>query len=244
MSTLVLTGKYQSKNIYVQNAFNSNGLGYCAYEVRVNGMVTTDELNSSAFEIDLKNFNFKIGDKIEIQIFHKEDCSPRVLNPDALTPRPTFQTESIAISPSGLLTWNTNNETGVLTYIIEQYRWNKWVYMGEVEGIGTPGKHAYAFQVMPHSGENKFRVKQVGFAREVRYTPEVKFISSVDAITYTQNTAMRKVLFSDNTLYEIYDPYGNIVLKGYGKTIDLSAFKRGTYYLCFDNEVVDIDKKR
>jgi hypothetical protein len=241
---LVLQGKYQNKNIYIQNALNDNGVGYCAYEVRVNGVVTTDEINSSAFEIDLGVFNFKMGDKVEIQIFHKNDCSPHVLNADAITPRPTFKTEMITISPAGILTWNATNETGVLTYIIEQYRWNKWIYIGEVQGIGTSGLHVYSFRVTPHSGENKFRVKQSGFGREVRYTPEVKFMSSADAITYSQSSNTRQIFFSGNTVYEVYDVYGNIILKGYGKTIDLSTFERGVYYLCFDNEVVDITKKR
>jgi hypothetical protein len=243
--TLLLQGKYQNKNIYIQNALNENGVGYCAYEVRVNGVVTTDEINSSAFEIDLEVFNFKTGDKVEIQIFHKNDCSPHVLNPDAITPRPTFKTEMIAISSAGILTWNTTNETGALTYIVEQYRWNKWIYVGEVQGIGTPGLHAYSFRVTPHSGENKFRVKQSGFGREVRYTPEVKFMSTTDAITYSQSANTRQVFFSSNTLYEIYDVYGQVVIRGYGKAVDLSSFERGkTYYLCYDNQVADVVRKR
>lgn len=50
---VILEGQYQQKNIYVSNSIASAGVGFCTYEVRVNGNVTTDELNSSAFEIDL-----------------------------------------------------------------------------------------------------------------------------------------------------------------------------------------------
>jgi hypothetical protein len=41
-------------------------------------------------------------------------------------------------------------------------------------------------------------------------------------------------------MYEMYDMYGNVVLKGFGKTADLTGFNKGIYYLCFDNEVVEV----
>ena len=53
---LIVEGKYQQKNLYIQNGFSSNGVGFCAYEVKVNGQVTADEVNSSAFEIDFAPF--------------------------------------------------------------------------------------------------------------------------------------------------------------------------------------------
>ena len=49
---IVLEGNYQGKNIYVQNPFASSGVGFCVYEVTINDQTTTDEINSSAFEID------------------------------------------------------------------------------------------------------------------------------------------------------------------------------------------------
>lgn len=241
---LLVEGKYQSKNLYVQNAVNDGGVGYCVYEVRVNGQVTTDEVNSSAFEIDLRNFNLQPGDKVEVQLFHKDGCAPKVLNPEALKPRPTFVTESISISPSGLLTWTTNSESGSLTYIIEQYRWNKWVYVGEVQGTGSPSRSNYSFQITPHSGENRFRVKQLGFGREVRYTPEVKFTSTTEAVTYTQSKDGKQIMLSGQTLYEMYDPYGNVVLKGYGNNINLAQFAPGEYFLCYDNKMAPVTRKK
>src|SRR5574343_1240382 len=139
--TLVIEGKYQNKNLYVQNSLGQNGVGFCAYEVRVNGEMTTDEVNSSAFEIDLRPYNLHEGDEVEIQIFHKDGCSPRVLNPEVLKPRPSFATKTITVSNTGMLSWTTTGETSSIPYVIEQFRWNKWVYVGEVQGIGTPAEH-------------------------------------------------------------------------------------------------------
>ena len=80
-ATIVLEGNYQGKNIFVQNPFSEAGVGFCVYQVMVNNKVSTDEINSSAFEIDLGVYNFKVGDKVTIKIMHREGCTPKVLNP-------------------------------------------------------------------------------------------------------------------------------------------------------------------
>src|SRR3954466_9111943 len=86
-ATLVVEGKYQNKNLYVQNFFGGSGVGFCAFEVKVNGNITTDEVNSSAFEIDLGELKLKYGDKVTIEIFHKDGCQPKVLNLEDLKPK-------------------------------------------------------------------------------------------------------------------------------------------------------------
>jgi len=50
---IVLEGRYQNRNIFVINSIASDGVGYCVYEVTMNGLVTTDEINSQAFELRL-----------------------------------------------------------------------------------------------------------------------------------------------------------------------------------------------
>ncbi len=241
---LLIEGKYQNKNIYVQNSYNDNGVGFCAYEVYVNGNRTTDEVNSSAFEIDLRPYNMVQGDKVEIQIYHNNGCQPRVLNPEALKPRPTFTTKTITISALGMLSWTSSGEAGSLPFIVEQYRWNKWIYVGEVVGEGKPGDHQYSFQVTPHSGENRFRVKQVGFGKEVKYTPEVTFTpKDKPTLSFVQSNDSKTITISSESLYEMYDAYGNVVLKGYGTKVDLSDFVKGNYYFCYDDKVVDIKRK-
>ena len=136
-ATLVVEGKYQNKNVFVQNAIGNSGVGFCAQEIKVNGKVTTDETNSSAFEIDLASLQLKYGESVTIEIIHKDGCTPKVLNMDDLKPKPSFEVLTINVSPAGLLKWTTKNESGSLPYIIEQFKWNKWIPIGEVDGIGT-----------------------------------------------------------------------------------------------------------
>ena len=80
-----------------------------------------------------------------------------MLNPGGLQPKPTFNTVDISVSEDGFLEWITTDEFGSLPYMVEQYKWNKWMKVGEVQGVGTPGTNNYAFHVDFVSGKNKFR---------------------------------------------------------------------------------------
>jgi hypothetical protein len=240
---IIVEGKYQNKNVYVQNAFTSSGVGFCVVAIYVNGKLTNDEINATAFEVDLAQLQLKYGQAVTIKILHKDGCTPpRVLNPDALKPIPTFEIVSLSMTNDGLLKWTAKNESGPLPYIIEQFRWNKWVYVGEVQGIGTSGNHNYAFQVTAlHSGENKFRIKQVGY--QAKYSQEIKITSSTPRCILSLPKSLKTIDFSCGTLYEVYDYYGTVVKKGYGTKVDIVNLQKGGYYVCFDNSISEIKKK-
>ena len=67
---IVLKGIYQGKNLYVMNPFAADGNGFCITGVTVNGIATSDNVNSSAFEIDLSVHNLKKGDDVNVVISH------------------------------------------------------------------------------------------------------------------------------------------------------------------------------
>lgn len=245
---IILEGNYQGKNLYVQNPFGANGVGFCVTEVKVNGNITTDETNSSAFEIDLKPWKLNIGDKVEIKIFHKEDCKPKVLNPEVLKPKSTYEIVSMTIDNEGNFKFSTKSETGKLTFAIEQFRWNKWVKVGEVEGIGTPTTNEYSFKITPHSGKNMVRVRQTDYTGQPRVSKAVEFVSDVPEVTFGPAKATKEISFEAKgkpaeTMYEIYDQYGNIVKKGYGSKIDVSNLPKGGYFLNYDNKMGEFVKK-
>lgn len=243
--TIILEGNYMGKNIFVKNPFGGAGVGFCVFEVTVNGKLSPDEVNQSAFEIDFANHDLKLGDKVIINIKHKDDCTPKVLNPEVLRPKSTFSTEKIVVNSQGVLNWTTSNETGKLNYIVEQFRWNKWVKVGEQMGIGTPGSHSYSFQVAPHSGENKFRVKQIDVSGKPRYSTKIaNYDSTAPAITIDGEKFKDVINFSGGeTLFEIYDRFGTIVKKGYGSSAKIENFEKGTYYISFDNSTKTVQFK-
>jgi hypothetical protein len=243
---LVLEGNYQGKNLYVQNPFGNAGVGFCVTEVFVNGNLTTDEIASSAFEIDLKNFQLKLGDPVEVKIKYKSDCQgkPKVLNPEVLKPKSTFDAVKFEVAPDGTIKFTTKGESGKLAFIIEQYRWNKWVKVGEVDGLGTNGPNDYTFKAALHSGDNKFRLKQLDYSGTPRYSKEVKVNSPAPKMTWSPKKVSTEITFTGGeTMYEIFDQYGNLVKKGFGATIDCKSLPKGGYFLNFDNSTDEFIKK-
>ena len=101
--TYIIEGKYLEQNIFLQNSICNSEVGFCAYEVRVNGDIITDNIQSSAFEIDFNNLDIKKGEEVFIEIKHKSECEIKLINPNALIPEPTFELIELSISEDGLL---------------------------------------------------------------------------------------------------------------------------------------------
>ena len=239
-AALSVEGTYQGKNLYVQNPMDDEGFGYCATKVTVNGDIMPGGTSKPAFEIDFSLFNIEIGEPVFIVIEHNDGCKPKILNPEVLLPRSTFTVEEMSVTPDGVLKWKTTGEQGKLPFFIEQYRWNKWVTVGEVEGKGSGGENSYETKVTPHSGENTLRIVQVDHSGTKRPSEEVKFTSTVPKVTKTPAKVKNEIKFLANgkeveTRYEIYDAYGNIVKKGVGSKVNCSNLLRGVYYINFDN---------
>lgn len=238
---LSIEGSYQGKNLYVQNPEDEDGFGFCATKVTINGDVMPGGVSRSAFEIDFSLFNINVGDPVFIVIEHNNGCTPKILNPEVLLPRSTFQVTEMTISDDGLLQWKTTSEQGKLPYIIEQYRWNKWVSAGEVDGVGTPTENYYEYKVIPHSGENKVRVVQVDNSGTKKKSAEQTFTSSLTMVEMAPKKVKSEIKFTTNgaaieTKYEIYDAYGNIVKKGYASSVNCENLRKGAYYINFDNK--------
>ncbi|MBT6439841.1 MAG: hypothetical protein HOK72_09040 [Flavobacteriales bacterium] len=241
---IVIEGEYQNRNIYIQNSISYSGVGYCTYAVLVNGTFSTDEINSDAFEISLDQFHLELGAPVLIEIKYKNNgCVPKVLNPDALLPNPTFETTNISIDNQGNLQWSTINEKAKLTFIVEQFKWNKWVQVGQVDGKGSLTKNYYQFQTAPHAGRNKYRVKQKGYIDKTKYTPSVSYNSLKREISYIIYGKKQEIKFTEKTSFEVFDKFGNLVKKGYDNRINIANIPKDTYYMNFGNTRTKFKKK-
>ena len=245
---VILQGSYKGENVYIQNPHVGNGLGFCVTDVFVNRtrIDTTNypkfEMYSSAFEIDLKSMGFKLGDTLYIQIYHKPDCLPKVLNPCIdCGIRNKVEITKVKATSDGTLKWIANNENGKRTFVIEIFRWNKWVKVGEVDGIGVAGENSYEAKIIPHSGENLIRVKQIDYLSQPRISATAKFISNMKYLTYSAKIVEGKLNLSGETMYEVYDRGGNIVKRGFGESIDCKKLAPGHYFLNFDNSSGEFD---
>lgn len=239
LGSLSIEGTYQGKNLYVQNPLDNEGFGYCATKVTVNGDIMPGGTGSGAFEIDFSIFDVAIGEPVFIVIEHHSGCKPKILNPEVLLPRSTFNVQSIDVQ-NNTLNWKTTDENGKLPFIVEQYRWNKWVNVGEVQGNGNPEVNNYQFKISPHSGKNIVRVVQIDHSGEKRTSKQIEFTSMVSKVVKSPAIVRDVINFTADgdvveTRYEIYDAYGNIVKKGVGSQVDCSNLLKGVYYINFDN---------
>lgn len=205
-------------------------------------MTSTDEIASSAFEINLAVYNFKVGDELTIDIKYKNGCKPMVLNPEVIYPKASFQLTNLDVTSNKII-WSTTNEIGKLPFIIEQYRWNKWIKVGFVNGKGGAGPNNYSAVVRLNSGKNRFRLKQTDMQGNKKLSKEIEYSNPIPAVTFSPNKVDSEITFSAETMYEIYDEFGAIVVKGFSNKINCGNLKKGKYYLNYDNKMEEFTKK-
>lgn len=238
-SRIILEGPYQGNNLYIQNPFAADDVGFCCRSVSVNGNYGLAETESSAFEIKLDALGLQIGEQIKIIITHDDDCKPKILNPRH-GPKSPFDILSMGIDEENVLSWRIKriSPQEEIDFIVEHFRWNKWVDIGEVPEPDTVGGSTYSFSITDlHSGENKYRVKHIDKSRRPRYSSSVKVTSHLRKVTFNYDREKKTIFFTGSTLYEIYDAHGNIIKKGGGSSVNCSDLEPGTYYLNYDKEM-------
>jgi len=236
---LFLVGTYQGEGIYMQNQFNKTANSFCIKEVYVNNKAFED-INSSAFEIPLDEF--KIGDYIYIKIVHKDYCKPRILNPEVLRSKSTFEIVSFKVE-SNQLKWTTKNETTHEPFTVEQFRNSKWVSIRVIPGKGPEGFNQYSLDVNHHSGVNNYRIRQNDLGNKSRYSSPMEYVSDKKPITFYPKRIDEDLYLSEITPYEIYDSFGRAVKVGEGKHINVADLEPGIYYLNIDNRTEKFLKK-
>lgn len=241
---LIIDGSYQLKNVYVSNPTSPEGFGFCAFEVMVNGVVTTDEVNASTFEIDLGILNLTLGQPLTIVIRHKDGCEPTVANPFVLQPMSTFACPKIQVGKDGVINWTTTGEIGSIPFSVEQFKWNKWVKLGEVPGKGNVAlANDYTFKATLISGENIFRVSQQSFDGGIRSSQSCKVVSTIEPLTHTVMEEDGRIKFSAKTNYEIVDGFGQVINTGMGASVSIKTMEKGKYFINFDNQSIPYQKK-
>ncbi|MEJ5266246.1 MAG: hypothetical protein WHW07_00370 [Bacteroidales bacterium] len=242
---LVFKGVYQGKDLFIINPMIDIGEEYCAYEILVNNIKYDDEIRSSAFKISLDFLNLKYGEEFEVVIKHRSDCTPKLVNPEVLKPLSTYEIINYELGYNDLLRFTTTNESGKLTFYVEEYRWNRWIERGRIMGEGGPGNRNYSVKIYPFAGENKFRVYQIDHLGRRHYSEE--FVFNIDKEPVKVMTKLSKVgkeiVFSGLTAYAVVNDFGEELITGVGTSIDVSNLKKGQYFLNFENEYVVFKKK-
>ena len=234
-------GKYQGKNLYVNNPKQIDGFGYCIIKVSVNGDVLPASIQTSNFAIEFDLFDLEIGDDVFVVIEHFEGCTPRFLNPESLLPKSTFEIIDLSIGKNAVLKWVTKNEGGELDYHIEKFKWNNWVSVGQVRGKGGVVKNSYSYKIPLHSGINKIRVSQLDNTGNKRSSEPIEFSSDITPYTMGPSSVRDYIYFySDDkkskTRSEVFDAFGNLLKAGFSNNVDRKNIVNGIYYLNYDTK--------
>ena len=238
---LKFEGKYYGEDLYVMNPS-----GDCVESITVNGKETEADTKNFSFGIDLSTLS--MYDKVVVVLKHKKDCKPDVINASrAIQKNNLFVVTKIGIK-GNILSWTSIEEKYKSQYIIEQYRWNKWVEIGSIKCVGKPQAQSYTFDLnkavlRPYNGENKYRLKQINYRKD-RYSQEViaKFNKAKSKIK--KNDGAKSIEFSTATSYQILDiKKQKIMLEGYSKKIDISKLSKGKYILHYDTKKTNFKKK-
>jgi hypothetical protein len=83
----VYEGSFQNKNQYMQNPYvncSDSVTRFATASVTINDTIKMhfEDFNSSAFEIPLMDYHFKVGDPVRIVVKHYGCGIPKMLNPE------------------------------------------------------------------------------------------------------------------------------------------------------------------
>jgi len=188
-----LSGLYQGENLLVVNETNPDGVGFCCYEVRVNGQLTADEVNSHAFEVDLRSQGIVLGKGLSVRLMHRPGCAPRILNPEVVKPSPGFELIDFKVSSTGDVVWTSSEERGRMPYVLQQFKWGKWVDVVRVDGRGGPGERYYSAHIDPIFGENLLRLTHLAPDGSLEVKGEARFSAEVPQVDFEYNHKKQKI---------------------------------------------------
>lgn len=149
---------------------------------------------------------------------------------------PIFLIADIYVTQNNDLIWLTEREAIDQEYLIQQYKWGRWVTVGTVPNQGSMEINQYRFKLLPHKGVNKYRVAMQNHDNTYRSSPTVIFYEETPPVEMKINRRKRVIKFSASTTWWLTDQFANSIAEGEGQEVSLNDLKRGRlYYICFDD---------
>lgn len=152
------------------------------------------------------------------------------------------QIQNLIIDKSGQISWTTTNEKSNTQFEIEEWRWNKWLLLGQLNGKGA-GNNLYSFLADTSCGLYQIRVTAKDTV--AHHTPTINSPVQKEVKLLTSKVSKDKpfLRFDKKTKYEIYDQYGNKLLFGCDSQVDTSTFQVGLYFIEYGNKVEEFKRE-
>lgn len=234
-----IEGIYKEKNLYFYVPSCKNPSENNEISAKVNGRDVLKTKAEKAFDIDLSKSGFEYGDNLKIELFYF-GCKPFMVNENALEKRNSFKITDLTVNKSGELSFKTYNEIDKFPFIVQQYKWNKWVNVAKLDGNGGENWKEYSTNTHIVSGTNKFRVIRYNLWSPPTKSEEFLFESSKSKPSITYDKKLDQITFSSETSFKVLNQYGEVVEEGFGAEIITTNIPKGNYIIAYDNTYYEI----
>lgn len=142
--------------------------------------------------------------------------------------------------------WTAKDDTFKFVYLIQQFKWNRWITCDSIQSLNQKDSVKYSFKVSKyiHTGQNQFRIKANNITPKLIISKTVIFkameIEVFKLMGHFDYYKTNSITFKQNTYYELYDRNGKQVKCGYGKSFFINDLPKDIYYLNFDNKMTEI----
>ncbi len=240
--TLEYKGVNYQRKLFFNNPSPDTG-GFSIQQILVNGDTVREELRSNTVTLHLDRVPLEREDSLRIHVVFLEGYMPHLVNPEGLLPPNDFIFTYMRVRNENLI-WRVAGVIGYRPFVVEQYRWERWVDIEEVPVYDSLAGGTYEYNLRPHYGANRYRVIKVNALGQTVVSRE----QSVRAYNVPQpemvSTWVRERLeFTEVTRYEIYDMDWNLIKKGRDRYINVSDLPRGRYRINYCN-TTDTFRKR
>ncbi len=182
--TLIITGYYTGKDLYVQNPLLPDNKTFSTNQVFVNESLVINKPITSAFIVDLSHL--KLDESVEVRIVHKNNYPPKIINGYVIREL-RFQKSVSFMAVKDVFRWTsadrqtvrwlTAGEKGSGTFELQRADQETWVKIYEVPAKEKEDNSVYRIRVSHEPGENTYRLRLVDRDGYVSYSPLIRYLN-------------------------------------------------------------------
>lgn len=132
--------------------------------------------------------------------------------------------DNLSFDKSGQIKWTTINEKANAKFDVEEWRWAKWVIIGQINGTGN-GNYSCSFLA-----DTTCRIYQVRITSGQYHSASINYPNPIK-IDISGSCSKQVIRFHHMTKFEVWDKYENKILSGCDSILIFSDFKKGNYHL-------------
>ena len=143
------------------------------------------------------------------------------------------------IDTSGVLHWESEEVEDSTEFIVQQFKWNRWVNVDTVKGTEGDQYH-FTSRVYLFHGKNRIRILHHATDTNTYADTVSMDVPNIPEVSYACSVNMDKVKFSAETPYEIIDAQDHTVRSVFGKSVSVKDLDEGMYFLNVENKTEEI----